>query len=444
MRHFFTFAFLFFGVSALFAQEKVVVLEIREEIAPSIRRYTKLALAHAESIGADYVLVDINTYGGTVKDADEIRTLLLNFERPLWAFINKNAASAGALISIACDKIYMQSGSHIGAATVVRGQEGEKAPDKYQSYMRAMMRATAETKGRNPKIAEAMVDENIAIEGVSAAGQVLTFTTEEALAHGFCEGKVNRLEDILAANQVTDYVLERYTRSTTEKIIHFFLNPAISSLLILIILGGIYFELQSPGVGFPLFAAVLAAVLYFLPYYLNGLAAHWEIALFIVGLLLIAAEIFFIPGFGAAGILGLICTLSSLFLVMIDNNFFDFSHVPPAHILSALTSTLGGALAGSVLILVAAGFLNHSNNFLFRRIALQNTLQTSEGFTSSFLTDRLIGTEGTAHTVLRPAGKVKIGDEIYDATTQGDFIDRGENIEVIDHEGTWLKVKKSF
>src|SRR5690606_33842738 len=121
--------------------------------------------------------------------------------------INSDAASAGALISIACDSIYMAPGATIGAATVVDGQ-GQKAPDKYQSYMRSIMRATAEENGRDPKIAEGMVDEALVIEGVKQAGQVITFSTNEAIAHGFCEARVASISEILERNNIDQYTIE--------------------------------------------------------------------------------------------------------------------------------------------------------------------------------------------------------------------------------------------
>ncbi len=130
------------------AQQKVFVMEIRDEIDPRMSRYVELALEAAREQQADYVVIDMDTYGGAVNDADDIRSRLLEFEKPVFTFINKNAASAGALISIATDSIYMQKGSSIGAATVVSGADGSQAPDKYQSYMRSMMRSTAEAHGR--------------------------------------------------------------------------------------------------------------------------------------------------------------------------------------------------------------------------------------------------------------------------------------------------------
>jgi membrane-bound serine protease (ClpP class) len=246
----------------------------------------------------------------------------------------------GALISIACDSIYMAPGATIGAATVVDG-DGGAAPDKYQSYMRSIMRSTAEENGRDPSIAEGMVDENVVIDSLKQAGKVITFTTSEAMENGYCEAKVESVEEILKRNNVTDYEIETYRLGAAEKIIAFFLNPFISGLLILVIMGGIYFELQTPGVGFPLIAATIALVLYLVPYYLNGLAAYWEILALFIGVLLIIAEVFFIPGFGVAGVSGITLTVVSLVLIMLNNDFFNFEFVPLGDIIIACVCHLG-------------------------------------------------------------------------------------------------------
>jgi membrane-bound serine protease (ClpP class) len=237
-----------------------------------------------------------------------------------------------------------------------------------------------------------------------------------------------------------DYELLKFELSTAEKIIRFFLNPIISGLLILIIIGGIYFELQTPGVGFPLIAALLAVALYFIPYYLNGLAEYWEIIMFFVGVTLILLEIFVIPGFGVAGITGLILTLGSLILVMLNNDVFDFSFVKGSEIFQAIVVILAGVF-GSILFMFF-GSVRLTNTRLFKRISLQAVQNRSEGYTSSFKEESMIGKTGIAYTVLRPSGKVLIDDVLYDAYTRGDYIDKNDKIRVINEEGTSLKVRK--
>ncbi len=417
----------------------VFLMHIDAPIDPRMNRYVELALSEADNVNPDLVIIEMDTYGGAVTDADDIRTRIMEFDRPIYVFINKDAASAGALISIACDSIYMAPGASIGAATVVT-PDGQEAPDKYQSYMRSIMRSTAEAKGRDPKIAEAMVDENLEVDSISTAGSVITFSTSEAIKYGYCEAQVTSIEEILERLKIVDYELKEFQLDQTEKIISIFLNPVLSGILILIIIGGIYFELQTPGVGFPLLASFIALVLYLTPYYLNGLAENWEIAMFFVGVALIVLEVFVIPGFGVTGALGIAFTIGSLILVMLDNDFFDFSFVDAEKIFIAVSTTLAGLL-GAVIVMFFGGVRMTQTSF-FKRIALEEVQDRNEGFTSNFKTESFLGRKGMAFTVLRPSGKIKIDDNVYDAFTRGDFIEKGKEIEVVNEEGTSLQVKE--
>ena len=432
---------MFAFISAMsFAQEaKVLLMKIDAEIDPRTNRYSELALKEAEDIDADIVIIELDTYGGAVNDADDIRTRILEFDKPVYVYINKDAASAGALISIACDSIYMAAGASIGAATVVVAT-GQAAPDKYQSYMRSIMRSTAEANGRDPQIAEAMVDEGIEIDSITEAGKVLTFSTSEAIKHGFCEAQVKSVDDILKRQGIEDYELVEFRLSATERIIKVFLNPFVSGILILVIIGGIYFELQTPGVGFPILAAIIAAILYFVPYYLNGLAANWEIIMFFVGVVLLLLEIFVIPGFGVAGIGGILLMVAALILVMLNNDFFDFSFVDGDEIVKAAAATLSGLLAS--ILLMFFGGVRLTQTKVFKRISLEDTQAKSEGYTSNFNQHSYLGMKGTTYTVLRPSGKIFVDGELKDAFTRGEFIEKDKRVEVIDESGTSLKVKE--
>ncbi len=430
---------IFFGLlNFTFAQTKVMVMDVKNEIDPRMTRYVELALEHAEETKADIVIIEMDTYGGVLTDAKDIVDKLMAFKKPLWVFINSDAASAGALISIACDSIYMSPAASIGAATVVDGSGG-KAPDKYQSYMRSIMRATAEENKRNPKIAEGMVDENVTLDSLKEIGQVITFSTSEAIANGYCEGKVSSIEEILKKNKVASYEMDHFELSSTDTIVAFFLNPFISGILILVIIGGIYFEMQAPGVGFPGLAALVAIVLYLVPYYLNGLAANWEIIAFFIGILLIALEIFVIPGFGIAGVSGIAITVMALVLIMINNDAFDFEFVRMNDILISLAAAMGGLLGG--MILLFAGSAKLADTKYYKHIALTTTQESIEGYNANFVRESMKGKRGVAHTVLRPSGKVMIDENLYDAFTLGDYVEKGAIIEVVDNETTSLKVK---
>jgi membrane-bound serine protease (ClpP class) len=433
------FGCLMVTLPALSQQKKVMTMEIKNEIDPRMTRYVETALKHAREISADIIIIDLDTYGGVLTDAKDIVDQLMDVKQPIWIFINSDAASAGALIAIACDSIYMSPGASIGAATVVDGS-GARAPDKYQSYMRAIMRATAEENHRNPTIAEGMVDEAVELDSLKKPGQVITFSTSEAIHHGYCEGKVSSIEEILQKNGINDYTLEAFEPSWGDKVVAFFLNPFISGVLILIVLAGIYFEMQAPGLGFPALASIVALVLYLVPYYLNGLAENWEIIAFFVGLGLLGLEIFVIPGFGVAGFAGITLTILSLVLIMINNEAFDFEFVRMNDVLIAMAAAVGGLLGGAVVFFVGGAQL--ANSRFFKRVALTTTQDSAAGYTSNVLPDTLAGEHGIAFTVLRPSGKVQVGDQVYDAFTRGEYIDAGQPIEVVSKSGPGLLVRR--
>jgi membrane-bound serine protease (ClpP class) len=415
--------------------------DIKKEIAPPVWRSTKLALEEAVEKNADIILIEMSTYGGMLESADSIRTKILNSPIPVFIFINHNAASAGALIAIACDSIYMTTGSSIGAATVV-DQAGEVVPDKYQSYMRAMMRSTAEATGRDPNIAQAMVDPRIEIEGVIDSGSVLTFTASEALKNGYCEGIAEDMEEVLSLAGIEDYELFEQELKPIDKFIGFLINPIVSGILIMVIIGGIYFELQTPGIGFPSIAAILAALMYFAPLYIEGLADHWEILIFVVGIILIAVEIFAIPGFGVTGIAGITLVVAGLTLSLIDNVGFDFRPVNANKIISSFFLVI----ISIFLSIVASFFITKSlfsHNRLFGSLALETVESAAEGYTTSDSKYReMVGMTGIAHTILRPAGKVMIGEDMYDATAITGYIEKGDEIEVVRYETMQLFVRK--
>lgn len=422
------------------AVKKVFVFNLKEMIAPPAWHTTRQAINEAEQLKADLILIEMNTYGGLLDAADSIRTKILDTSIPVFIFINKNAASAGALISLACDSIYMAPGANIGAATVV-DQQGKPLPDKYQSYMRSLMRSTAEVTGRDPKIAQAMVDPRLFVSGVSDSGQVLSMTPSEAIAHGFCEAEVNNIKEILAHAGVSHYKIVSYKISATDQLVRFLIRPWISALLIMIIIGGLYFELQTPGIGFPLAAAIIAALLYFAPLYMQGMASHWEIILFLVGLVLIILELFVIPGFGIAGISGILFTVSGLSLALIRTTgpgFFDLDMVAlaKAFFLVIIASTL--ALFGSIYL---TKLIFGSRRFGY--LGLEKTQEREEGYSTAINRyAEMLGHQGICLTKLRPAGKVQIDNQVFDAVAKRHFIEKDEKVEVIGYRQAQLVVKR--
>ncbi len=458
---FFITLFVFFATTAQVneANKKKIIFkyDIKEQIAKPVWRTTQKAFVEADSIGADIIIIHMNTYGGLVDMADSIRTKILNSKIPVYVFIDDNAASAGALISLACDSIYMRSGAKIGAATVVN-QTGEQVPDKFQSYMRATMRATAESQGkdtiisgndtiiqwrRDPRIAEAMVDPKMYVPGVSDSGQVITFTAEEALIHNFNDGIAGNIQEVLELAGIENYELIEYKPSGLDKFINLLLSPIIQSLLIMAIVGGLYFELQTPGVGFPLGAAALAAVLYFAPLYLEGLADNWEIIIFILGIVLLAVEIFAIPGFGVAGATGMVLIIGGLTMAMVDNIIFETGDIPL--VLNTIMRALMLVVVSLLVSIVGSLYLGKKiiTSVWFPNIALRDTQRLEDGFlgvTGQY--KELIGKTGVAHTVLRPSGMVEVEGEVYDAMSNYGYIERGTPVKVISYETGQLHVEE--
>ncbi len=421
-------------------QSIVYQINIKEEISPSIARQFSKALLEAKTLNADLILIHMNTYGGLLDAADSIRTGLLNSTIPSIVFIDNNAASAGALISIACNKIYMKTGSNIGAATVVN-EQAEALPDKYQSYMRSIMRSTAEARSRNPLIAEAMVDPRTKIPGINDSGKVLTFTSSEAFKNGYCNGIVENIPELLKMEGFVNYKIEKFVPTFIDKIIGFLISPAISGVLILIMLGGLYYELQHPGIGVPIILAIVAAILYFAPLYLEGLAQNWEIIISVVGILLLLTEIFIIPGFGIAGISGILLLLVGLTTSLLRNDGFDFSQVSSiaiyrsmAIVLASMAGMLGVFIAGSKML---------AGSPVFSKMVLAENQPSSEGYTAaSSEFNSLIGEIGITQTVLRPTGKVTINHQSYFASSESGFIEEAAEVVVIKISGNLLLVKR--
>ena len=404
-------------------------IRLDQDIDQSAQRLVTLGLEKAKEAEADYVLLDLNTYGGALNAADSIRSAILRYDAPVIAYVNMQAASAGALISISCDSIYMKTGSSIGAATVV-DQTGKVMPDKYQSFMRGMMRSTAQAKGRDPHVAESMTD----------TANVLSMTPTEAIEAGYCEG-ICESEHEVAQKVVGDnvFIIKNMEDDMTflDKVIQLLLHPLLQSIFMMMIIGGIFVEIRTPGIGLPLLTAVVGALLYFAPAYLAHLVSYWEILLFVAGLILIGIEIFVLPGFGVCGISGILAVVTSLTLAMIDNaELFHWDGTlnlePVLMPLGIVIISASTAIFGSVW-LVKKLFTTRS----FDHIALRQELRSDEGFTGVVSgLDNLVGQQLTVFTDMRPSGKVITADgKILEATLKyGGFASKGEQVKVLNAE----------
>lgn len=439
-------------VTATGRECKVYTFPINGDIMPAQQRLVSKCLTEAREQETDLVVIRMNTYGGLVNVADSIRTMILNYPTPIWVYIDNQAASAGALIALAADRIYMHPGGSIGAASVV-DQNGQPMPDKFQSFMRATMRATAESHGqvieriengdtirrwwRDPQTAEAMVGRTVAD---STTVNVLTFTASEAVKNHFSEGTASSLEETLAQGGVEAYTLTEYRPTTLDRLLAWLMNPVVQGIFVMMIVGGIYFELQSPGIGFALVVAILGAVLYFAPLYLEGVAQNWELILFIIGLVLLAVEIFVLPGFGIAGVAGIVAVILGLSFAAIDNDLLR--HLPTGEI------TVGWILQPILVVIIATtaaliGGLLLSKHFLTgttplqRKVVLTAEMAPEQGYVSHpQVASELIGKTAEVAAVLRPSGRVIIDGIYYDAIAEeGQFIPRGKQVIITRFEG---------
>jgi membrane-bound serine protease (ClpP class) len=403
-------------------------------LAPFVRR----VLDEAAAARATAVVLEINTLGGRVDAAVAIRDALLGTPLTTVAFVNKRAISAGALISLAAKTLVMADGSTIGAATPVQaGAEGtQPVSEKTVSYMRKEFRATAESRGRPPLIAEAMVDPDVAIPGVVEKGKLLTLTTTEALKHKVADFRADELPAVLDRLGLGPAEVRRVSENWAEHIVRFLTHPILSSLLMTIGMLGIIVELRTPGFGFPGGLGITSLALFFWGHWLVRLAGWEEVLLVAVGLVLLALEIFVIPGFGLVGALGMAALGSGLTLSLIGAGAtWDL-------VLGAVGRVALSALLAIAAFVVILRFLPHLP--FGQRLVLDTALDALAGAASAGADDRRwLGKRGTAASPLRPAGFATIEGERIDVVSRGDYIEAGEPIEVVRIEGNRIVVRRA-
>ena len=420
------------------SDQQVYVATVSGTIDLGMTPYVKRVLRDATDADAEAVILDINTPGGRLDAALEIKDAILGADIPIIAYVNREAFSAGALIAIAANKIYIAPGGVIGAATPVDGI-GEKASEKVVSAVRTDFKSIAEFRGRDASIAEAMVDEEVVIEGLVEEGKLLTLTSTEALKWGYSEGEALNLNAILEAEGLVGATVVRVDVSFAERLVRFLTNPAVASLLISLGFLGLLAELTSPGFGVPGIAGLLLLGLFFWGHMLAELTGWEGVALVVIGLVLIAVELLVTPGLGIMGLLGLGAFFAGLFMSLIGQG------AAAADFLRAALVLLGAF----GLMVVGAGMILKllPRRRIFRGLALQTSLASGSGLEESTSGGQqneaaghpesytpLVGTRGIALTDLRPAGVARIDNQRVDVVTEGDFIEAGSTIEVIADE----------
>jgi len=413
---------------------KVYLGTIEGDIDLGLAPYVRRVVSEAEEANASAIIFKINTFGGRVDAATQIKDAIINSNLETIAFVDKRAISAGSLIALSCDKIVMVPGASMGATTVV-DQTGKKQAEKAQSYMRSEMRSTAERTGRRKDIAEGMVDERVEIEGLVDSTQLVTLTSEEAMGYGIADTVLTDLNEVLKyCNNENAQVIE-ISVDWAESFIRFINHPIITSILMMVIMVGMFMEIKTPGWGVPGTASLIALALFFGAGYVLEIASIMDILLFLAGVLLLVVEIFVIPGFGVFGIAGIILMMVGLFLGLVS----DFPLIDGDILELAVMQLAGAFILSGILIYILAKTLTKTK--VWNKLILRDNIEAKSGYTSNKKFTHLNKKEGKALTDLRPAGTVIINDQRYDAVTQGEYIEKGNKIKVIEIEGSKIVVK---
>jgi len=388
--------------------------------------YVSRSLREAQAAGAVAAFLDIDTPGGRIDAAERIADAVRNAGIPVYAYVNPRALSAGALIAMSTNGIYMRPGAVIGAATPVDGQ-GVKASEKMVSAMRAEFRAVAEQRGLDPKLAEAMVDENMEIPGLVGKGQLLTLSTGEAVRLRFAKGEVSDDQALLKAIGYPDAQVVTTEPNWAEGLVRFLTNPLVAPLLLSLGILGLVFEIKTGAFGLGGIVSLTALGLFFGSSLILGLAGWEEILLLGLGVIALAVEIFILPGFGVAGILGILAIIGSMVLAMMGA-------APTTGDIAQALAVLGASLFITAAV-IYAWFRHLPSSGRFRGLLLQGSVQRSEGFVSAPSRGDLIGLDGVALTDLRPSGTARVGEERLDVVTEGGFIAEGSRVRIVQSDG---------
>jgi len=440
--------------------ESVFVIPVHETIDLGLAFFIKRSLESAERSGSAAVILDVNTFGGRVDAAVDIRDALDACNIPTTAYVNKRAISAGALICLATERITMAPGSTIGAATPVGiGGAGEKLElgEKEKSYVRGEFRATAERNGHSPILAEAMVDPDVEAlvlfeekgprviskfeaedilkidtkaktNVVSSKGKLLTMTTAEALEAGLAEATPESLDELVRSLgfDPADKVVAEV--SWSEYIVRFLTHPIVSGLLLTFGVLGIFFELQMPGWGVSGTFGAVCLLLFFGGHYIAGLASVVDVLLFMIGLALLAAEIFVVPGFGVTGIAGLLCIFAGIYMALVKRPIPQFSW--DYQILDAAMVTFILMVVAITIGVVVIWRISPKSG-LKQLLVLSTSERAKDGYIASQSLEALLGRVGKSLTHLRPAGRALIDGEPYEVQSEGEFIEKHKSLVVV-------------
>ncbi len=409
----------------------VYQIEVAGAIDLGLAPYVERVLADAASAGAAGVIIRLETPGGRVDAAIRIRDALLRASVPTIAFVDREAYSAGALVALASQRIYMTPGAVVGAAAPV-DVSGQPAGEKATSAVRELFRATAEARGRPPEAAAAMVDADVEFPPLAPRGKLLTLTTTQALSLGIADGEAADRDALLAAEGLAGARVVQPAPNWAEGLLRFLTNPIVQSLLLSVGMVGIIAELYSPGFGLAGGIGIGALALYFGGQYVVGLVGWEEAALIALGVLLLLLELLVIPGFGVAGILGFVALVAGLGLSLVGR-------LPTAADWSRAAWVLVGTLALTVGGVVLLSLLAPATP-VFRRLRLATVLGPERAPEPPVPGEEpgpeWVGQEGRTLTDLRPTGFAAFGAARVEVVSEGPFVPAGRAVVIVRMAGT--------
>ena len=415
---FLIFILIFIFYNPLAAEAEVMHLKLDSEINNAELAFIDKNLTQAELGGYDFVIIEINSLGGFVDPALKIRDRILESEVEVITFVSGRAWSAAALIALAGEELYISPSASIGAAETRPNEE------KYISALRKEFAATAERRNKNPRIAEAMVDSSLEIEGIIGKDKLLTLTAAEALEYQMADYSAVSLADLASARNINLAEIRTVEKSNLEKIIGIISSPYVSSLVLIIAFSALIFEALTPGFALGGTVGVISLLIFFASHIFTGAIGTGIVVLFIIGVILILAEVFLIPGFGIAGIGGITAILISLFFIFPNTSI-----------------AVNVLLAVILFTLVIAVFMlkKFGSSRFWKRISLESD---SKNYYSSTSKKEYLNQEAETLSKLRPAGTIEINGKRIDAVSQGAFIEKGKKVKVISVAGSRVVVKE--
>ncbi len=471
------FLLLFFSASTAFSETqeqpgKVYVVPVEGEVGPSMSSFIKRAVSDIPKTADTLIIFEMDTFGGRVDSALQIVDTILNIsDAKTMAFVKTKAISAGALIALSCNQLYMKKNTTIGdCAPITYSDDGPKMlGEKFQSPLRARFRALAKKNNYDENLSEAMVsadleifklktdkgivyldsteyndlseDEKKKIESkktIVKKGELLTMNDSEAVELGFSKKSVLSIDEAVKNSGVLKYELVKKDKSWTENLLGFIIS--ITPILMMIGLAAVYTEIKAPGFGAPGAIGIICLSLAFGSQYAVGLANYTELLIMILGLVLIGLEVFVIPGFGIAGVAGFLFILIGMVL-----SLQDFTVPKPAFpwqydilvnnitiVAGSLLFSFFGAMAMLRYVLPKIPTGNHGPY-------LSATLENAHADSAETQRAR-VGDTGTAASYLRPSGKMKKDNEIFDVISEAEFIEEGTSIVITQIRGNQIIV----